>query len=168
MLELGNTYDIVPGILPLDLQTARNGDYVSLKGWKSVDIVFFKGAGTAADDPTLTLRQATAVAGTSVKDLAVITTVYKKQGTLTGVGTWTKVTQTAAATFVGDGTSAEEEGLYVIHVEADELDVDNGFDCIVANIGDTGTNAQLGAVLYVLNGPRYGAAPESLVSSIAD
>lgn len=165
---LGGRFDIVPVILPLDLQTARSGDWISLKGYQGVAFVFYKGAGTAADDPTVTLRQATAVAGTSAKDLATVTTVWKKQGTLTAVGAWTKVTQAAAATFVGDGTSAEEEGLYVIEVDAAELDRANGFDCITVNIGDVGGNAQLGCVLAVLYGGRYSGSPDSLASAIVD
>ena len=86
--------------------------------------------------------------------------------TLTAVGTFTKVTQTAADTFAADATSAEEEAIYVIIVDPAKLDVDNGFDCIRANIADVGGNAQLGCVLYLLFGARYGQQP--LISAIAD
>lgn len=168
MKPLGALFDIVPAIVPLDLQTARTGDWVSLKNAQGVAIVFFKGAGTAADDPTLTVQQATDVSGTSAKDLSVITTVHKKQGTLTSVGTWTTSTQSAAATYVGDSTSAEEQAVYVIEIEADELDVDNGFDCINVACSDVGTNAQLGCALYILYGLRHAGAPAKLPSAIAD
>jgi len=165
---LGSEIDIVPIILPLDLQTARLGDYVSLKNWQGVVFVFFKGVGTAAEDPTLTFKQATTVAGGSEKDFANVTTIFKKQGTLTGVGAWTKVTQTAAATFVGDGTSAESEGLYAIQIDAAELDQDNGFDCVTVNVADVGITAQLGCIFAILYGPRYGGAADTLPSAIAD
>ncbi len=168
MKPLGALFDIVPAIVPLDLQTARTGDWVSLKNAQGVAIVFFKAAGTAGDDPTLTVQQATDVAGTSAKNLSTITAVHKKQGTLTSVGTWTTSTQSAAATYVGDGTSAEEQAVYVIEIEADELDVDNGFDCINVACSDVGTNAQLGAALYILYGLRYASAPANLPSAIAD
>lgn len=168
MNPLGSVIDIVPGVLPLDLQTARSGDYVSLKNHQGVLVVFFKGAGTAADDPTLELQQATAVAGTGAKDLNGFIDIFKKQGTLTSVGTWTKVSQTADEDFIGDGTSAEEEGLYAAWIPADILDVDNGFDCVQVNVKDVGNNAQLGCVLYILHGLRFPDAPANLLSSIAD
>lgn len=168
MKPLGAMFDIVPGIVPLDLQTARTGDWVSLKNAQGVCIVFFKGAGTAGDDPTLTVQQATDVSGAGAKDLAVVTQVHKKQGTLTAVGTWTTVTQAAAATYVGDGTSAEEQAVYVIQIEADQLDADNGFDCVNVACSDVGTNAQLGCALYILYGLRHAAAPANLPSAIID
>ncbi|MGE3856989.1 MAG: hypothetical protein AB7G21_08550 [Dehalococcoidia bacterium] len=168
MGALGKIFDIIPVILPLDLQTARNGDYVSLKNAGGVSFVVHKGAGTAGDDPDFTVRQAQDVAGTAVKDLEVVTTIYKKQGTLSAVGTWTKVTQAAGAAYSADATSAEEEAVYVIEIAADQLDIDNGFDCVTLNVADVGTNAQLGSVLALLWGLRHQTAPESLPSAIAD
>lgn len=168
MKPLGVAFDIVPAIVPLDLQTARTGDWVSLKNAQGVCIVFFKAAGTAGDDPTLTFQQATDVAGTSAKNLSVVTTVHKKQGTLTSVGAWTTVTQASAATYAGDGTSAEEQAVYVVEIEADQLDVDNGFDCVNVSCSDVGTNAQLGCALYLLYGLRHQAAPANLLSAIVD
>lgn len=168
MKPLGALLDIVPAILPLDLQTARDGDWVSLKDAQGVAVIVFKGAGTAGDDPKIRFQQASDVAGTGAKDLATIATIWKKQGTLTSVGVWTKVTQTAAALFTADATSAEEEAVYVFEIEADELDVDNGFDCVRVRVDDTGVNAQLGCALYLLYGPRYKATPENLPNSILD
>lgn len=55
---------------PVDLSAAaNNGDWVSLKDFDSCAIISFKAAGTAGDDPTLTLRQATDVSGTNAKAL---------------------------------------------------------------------------------------------------
>ena len=168
MNPLGSAIDIVPVIAPLDLQTARSGDYVSLKNAKGVLFVIFKGAGTDGDDPTFTLKQATDVAGTSEKDAAVITEYFEKEGTLTSVGTWTRVTQSAAATVVPGDPSAQSQAVYCVYVEADQLDVDGGFDCVTLNAADTGTNAQLGCVLAILTGLRYPATPQNLPNAIAD
>lgn len=166
MIEvLGGVIDIAAGIVPLDLQTARSGDYVSLKNFEGCLVVAFKGAGTAGDDPTFTLKKATDVAGTGATDATVIDTVYKKQGTLASVTGWTKVTQAAAATYAGDGESAESQAIYAWHVRADEL---GAYDCIAVNCGDVGTNAQLGCVLYILYGPRRACAPESLPNPLTD
>lgn len=168
MKPLGSLIDIIPAIVPLDLQTARDGDWVSLKNAQGVCFVFFKGAGTDGDDPDITIEQGSDVAGTGAKVLNAIRTVYKKQGTLTAVGTWTAVSQTADELFDADGTSAQEQALYVFSVEADELDADNGFDCVRIRCADTGTNAQLGAALYILYGLRHQTAPENLPNAIAD
>lgn len=172
MKALGREFDIIPNVVPVDTQTGANaGDYICLKNARGVAYVLFKGAGTANDDPVITFRQAQDVAGTNVKDLAVVTTIYQKQAAtnLLSTGTWTKVTQAAGATFTGNGTSAEQVGLYVVEIEADQLDVDNGFDCVIANLADTGAaGAQLGCMLAILYGLAYPAAPESLPSSIID
>lgn len=147
---------------PVDLSAAANsGDWVSLKDFDSCAIIFFKGAGTAGDDPTLTLLQATDVAGTSSKALD-FTRIDVKQGTLTALGAFTTVTQAAANTYV-DLTSAESAGIYVIEIRADELDVANGFDCVQFSVADVGTNAQLGAALYLLRGSRYNPPLSAIV-----
>lgn len=168
MLALGRLYDLAAGVVPLDLQTARTGDYVSLKNAGWVDIIIFKAAGTAGDDPDFTLYQATDVAGTSAKVASIITTIYKKQGTLSSVTAWTEETQAASEVYSANATSAEEQAIYVIHVEADQLDTANSFDCIRVDAADVGTNAQLGCVLYMLGGLRKATAPASLPDPLAD
>lgn len=167
---LGSLFDIVPIIMPLDLQTARSGDYVSLKNHHGVLFVIVKGQGTDGDDPTFTLRQATAVAGTSAKDASVITEYWEKEenaANLEATGTWTRVTQTAAATIAPGDPSAQSAAMYAFYVPADVLDVDGGFDCVTVNCADTGTNAQLGCVLAILL-PRHKATPQNLLSPIVD
>lgn len=167
MKPLGSQFDLVPGIVPLDLQTARDGDWVCLKNYEGCCFIVFKGAGTAGDDPAITIEQATDAAGTSGKVLNAITDYYTKQGTLTAVTTWTKTSQTADELLQGDGTSAESSGLYVFSVQSDALDVANGFDWVRVRIADVGTNAQLGAALYLLYGPRNPCPPENLPSAIS-
>ena len=163
-VDFAQQIQIVSGFVPVNLATGANsGDWVSLKNYERVTILFFKGAGTAGDDPVLTLREAKAVAGTDAQDLAVIDKVYVKQGTLTAVGPFTKVTQAAAATYT-DATSAEVQAIWAFDVLAEELS--DGFDCIQANVADVGTNAQEGALLYLLWPARYGK--EALPSAIVD
>lgn len=150
--------NIVPAFVPVNLSAAaNNGDYVSMKNYGRCVIVFFAGAGTAGDDPTLTVQQATAVAGTSAKALN-FTRIDTKQGAdLAAVGVFTTVTQAAGNTYT-DATSAEVQKLWVIEIKAEDLDTANGFDCINASVADAdpdGTNAQLGCILYILHGSRY-------------
>lgn len=164
--DFAEQVQVVSAIVPVDLQTgANNGDWVSMKNYERCTLIVFKAAGTAGDDPTVTLEQATAVAGTSAKNLVAIDRVHVKQDTaLTGVGQYTLVEQTAAATYT-DATSAEDQAIWVIDIQAEDLDRENGFDCIRASIADVGSNAQIGCALMLLWGARYGG---ELPSAIAD
>jgi hypothetical protein len=166
----------VPGIVPVALNTnpGATSDYVSMKGYGRCAIVFFKGVGTNGDDPTLTLSQATAVAGTSAKALN-ITRVDKKQAAtnLLSTGTFTTSTTTSVASHDTFSTNtwtnsdlAEQAAMVVIDVKAEDLDIDGGFDCIILNVSDVGTNAQLGCLFYYLHEPRNSKA--TLESAIVD
>jgi hypothetical protein len=141
---------------PIDLANAAGliTPYVSLKNYSRATLILHKGAGGAAEAPTITLDQATAVAGTGSKALASITRIHKKESAadLETVALWTLVTQAAAATFVG---GVQLEGLYAIDIKAEDLDVDNGYDCFRASIADVGVTAQLAAFHCVLWGQRY-------------
>ncbi len=154
--------------LPVDLGTAQNGDYHSMKGYKHATLIFFKAIGTAGDDPTITVQQAKTVAGGSVKELE-FTEIYTKQAAtnLLAVGQFTRIDQTASETYTDD-TSAEEAAIWVIEIDADDLDVENGFDCLRFNIADIGSNAQLGCGLIVLSEPRDATDAASQLSAIAD
>jgi hypothetical protein len=157
---------VAAGFVPLALTTARTGDYVSMKNYGRCAIVFFKAAGTAGDDPTITLTQAKDVGGTDGTTALNFTRIDVKQGAdLAAVGAFTTVTQAAANTYT-DLTSAEAQAIWVIDVKAEDLDVANGFDCIKAAISDVGTNAQLGTLMYFLHEPRFASA--TLPSAIID
>ena len=154
---------LVAGIIPVDFNTgANNGDWVSLKNYRHVACVLYMAAGTAGDDPIFKMQQATAVAGTGVKDL-LFDTVYTKAGTQTSTGTFTKVTQ-AAATSYTDATHAEIQKIYIVEFDAEDLDAENGFDCIQMSVADVsgGANPQIGCGFYILSNPRY-APPLSAI-----
>lgn len=156
---------IVSAILPVDASAAaNNGDWVSLKNYQRCTVILFKAAGTAGDDPVITLKQATDVSGSGAKELN-FTRLDVKKGTLTSVGVFTAVTQAAANTYTDD-TSAEAQGIFVIDVTSEMLDRSNGFDCVQLSIPDVGTNAQLLCGLYILSDGRY--AKTGGVSAIID
>lgn len=159
---------IVSGFAPKTLTTARTADVVSLKNYRRCLVVFHKGIGTASDDPTLTILQGTDVAFGTSKALN-FTTIYVKQDptSLGDVGQWTKVTQSAGNTYT-DTTSAEQEVIWAIDFKAEDLDCANGYDCIRASVSDVGTNAQYGAVEYLLYDPIVSTAPASMASAIVD
>lgn len=164
---LGGAIDLVEGWVPVDLSAGANtGDWVSLRDWERVLVVFFSAVGTAGQDPTLTIQQAQDNAGTGAKALT-FDTIYRKQAatSLAAVGTWTKTTQTAANTYT-EGTSAEQDLIWVVEIQASDLDVDNGFDFVRATVADVGAAAQLGYLLYILAGPKHAHAPENVLSPL--
>jgi hypothetical protein len=164
MDALGRLFDIGTGAAPVDLSTAAvTGKRISMKNAGGCTIVVFKGAGTAADDPTFDLQQHTAASAGTTADLDIVTYYYLKQeATLDNDETWSKVTQAAASEVTGNGTSAEEQAIYVFEVDAAQLS--DGYNHISLNIADVGTNAQLGAVLYILHDLKVQRKPENLAS----
>ena len=167
-MRLIDETQIVSGFIPVDMQTAaNNGDVVSLKNYDHLTVILFKAVGTAAQDPVLTFTQATEVAYSTSKALATIDEYWSKQGAaLTAIGTFTRTTQAAGSTVTLDATSAEEQGLYVFEIDASDLDVANGYDCVRCSVADVGGNPQLGCMLYVLSGPRHAAT--TMPSAIVD
>jgi hypothetical protein len=157
---------IVAGIIPIDMEAgANNGDWVSMKNYGRCAIVVYKAAGTAGDDPVITVKQASDVGGTGAKALN-FTRIDAKVGLQTGIGQFTTITQAAGNTYT-DLVSAEAQGLFVIDIQADDLDVDNGFDCVQVSIPDAGAaGAEIGSALYLLHEPRYSAA--AMPSAIVD
>jgi len=162
---------VVSVIAPLDLDTDRTGKYVSLKNYGRAVFIFTKSPGTAGDDANLDFQQATDIAGTSAKDLDVVATYWTKQAAtdLTGVGTFTENTQSAASEINFNDTSAEQALLAVVEIRSDQLDVNNGFDCVSVNASlDASGGAQYGAVVVLLLDPRYPQSPSTELSAIAD
>lgn len=164
-MKLIDQLQIVSGFVPVNMATAANdGDYVSLKGYSKLGILFFKGAGGNAEPPTVTVTQASAVAGTGAKALNFTEVWVKSNADLTTVGTWTKVTQSAANTYalsVGD-----TQAIVYIEIDGSELDTSGGFDCVRAAVADVGSTSQIGALVYILGGAAY--PQDSNLSAIVD
>jgi hypothetical protein len=159
--RLLESINLVSAFPPADLNTDKDGDYVSLKHYEGCLVVVTKAAGTAGDDISLKLDQATAVAGTGTKALT-FNHVYAKVGTGTATGTFTKYTGTATddldtvSAFGTDLLADDVEAMFVVDVRASDLDVSGGFDCFRLTIeGDDLSNACIGHALYILYGARY-------------
>jgi hypothetical protein len=155
-MKLVENAQIVAGFVPLDLQAQRDGDWVGLRDFNHLTVLFFKGTGTDGDDPVITLQQASDNAGTGAKALN-FTEIWRKQAAdVQTVGQFTKTTQAAGNTY--SNTDGHQQAIWAIEIDADMLDVDGGFKYVRATLNDTGTNAQLGCILYVLTEPRYAEA----------
>jgi hypothetical protein len=152
------------GMKPVDLGTAgAASDYVSLKNYDRAAFVFYKAAGVAAEDATLTLSQATKVDGTGKKNLNFARYAYKVGTDLEAVGQFTHVNDNADNAITVAGAT---EALIVVDVDATELDVNGGFDCVIAELTDPGTTGVLGAGIWLLYNSRFIQTP--LLSAITD
>lgn len=170
MNPIGRLFDLEPNIIPVDTQGGANaGDWFSLENYQGIVFVGILAAGVANDDPVFELQQATSNAGANVKDLNAFRTIYRKQGAdIFAVTSWTKDTQTADEDYTMNATSAEQQKMVAVYVDAAELDRDGGFNFVQCNIKDTGAaGAQLGASIAILVGPRYQREPEESISPLS-
>ena len=162
---LGRLFDIAVSHAPVDLSAAAvTGKRVHLKNYVGATFVLFKGAGTAGDDPAVTFQQHTVASSGTPASLVAVTRYYLKDATtLAGTEQWAKLSMAAGATITdpgGAGTSAEHQQILVAEFNADQLD--DGYEWISANVADVGTNAQLGAGLWILHGLQVSRSPELL------
>lgn len=175
-IRLLENIQIVSAFAPgTDINSDASGDWVSLKNYDGCLVMFHKAAGTAGDDPSIALNQATDVAGTGSKALT-FNHIYHKIGAtaLSAIGTFTKIALTTATADLDlvsvnsvDLLTDVGETLIVVDVRASDLDVDNSFDCIQLFIeGDDLSNATNAAAYYILYGARY--PDETGLTAIAD
>ena len=151
--ELLEIADIIPAFVPVDMQTgANNGQWVAMKHIGRLLCVLLKAAGTAGDDPVITLKQATSNAGAGAKALT-FTRARTKIGAIASTPQWTLATQTAANTYTP--TSAASPAVIAVEIQPTDLDLNNGFNFVQLSIPDTGTNPQLGAAFYIAYGIKY-------------
>lgn len=151
----------VEGLAPRT-PSSSTPDYVSLKNYNHLTILISADNATTVTGSAITVKQATAVAGTGEKALS-----FAKA--------WRNI-DTAAAdtlaefavtsdTFTTD-TTDNKNLMYVIEIDADDLDLDNGFDCVRA--GTANATATVLSVVYLLSGPRYAGSVDDLPAAITD
>lgn len=164
MDALGRLFDIGLGWSPVDAQTAQTGKRISLAHASGCTIVVVKAAGTAGDDHSYDLQQHTAYTGGTTADLDITSYYYVKQETaLDNDESWEKFTQTAASEITdagAAGTSAEQEQILVIEVDAAQLS--DGYTHISLNSGGEGSNAQLSTCIYLLHDLAVQRKPTNL------
>lgn len=139
----------VMGCAPAALtSTAGDGDYVSMKNFSRITFVLLVLNGTTVTGGTITLKQATAVAGTGEKALS-FTKAWRNIDC--AAGDTLAEFAVSSDTFITDTTNSKQL-MYVIEVEAADLDINNNFDCV--RIDSTGMANAVGSVLYLLSGAR--------------
>lgn len=158
--EAGN--DIVPDFLSTDANTDIVGDWVKVSDYDRAYLVLSMRAGTAGDDLSINLRQATTNAGGSAKGL-VFSKLWHKVGTLNAVPRWTAVELTTPTDDLdlvsvngADLGADNADAVVVVEVMADSLDVNNGFRFVQLLVeGDDAANAKLATAHWLLFGGKY-------------
>jgi len=151
----------VMGCAPAALtSTAGDGDYVSLKNFAKLRVTIAVLNASTVTGGAVTLKQAKDVGGTGEAPLA-----FAKMFANIDCAAGDTMTETAVVsnTFTTNTTNSKQL-LYVIEVDASDLDVNNGFDCVRVDV--TSMANAVGSVTYDLYGARY-ASPLA-VSAITD
>lgn len=129
---------------------AGDGVYVSLKNYRKATVIIdITNAGAGVTGTTVTLKQATTVAGAGEKALAFARMLSNIDVALAQTMVETPV---VASTFNSDATISKRLR-YIIEVDSDMLDSANGFDCF--RVDGTGAVASTGQAIYILWGARY-------------
>ena len=146
--------------LTMTTPSSTTPTYVSLKDYRHITIVIKVKNATTVTGSAITLKQATAVAGTSEKALA-FTKMWANTDLAADANALTE-TAVTSNTFTTGSTNSKNLK-YIIEVDAAELDTNNSFDCIRVGTGDA-TAATLD-VEYILSQPRYvSATPPSAIT----
>lgn len=174
MLGLGRSYDVIPLVIPIDLDSSQGGDQFSLRDASGVDIFFLTGDGAADRDLTFTVKKHTDMSdgtGTTI-DLSAIAHpyyYYKQHGTtVVGVGTWTKaaISDTDGASVVLDAAEGENSTLICFHIAASDLG--DGYTALsVSAVVAGGSGAKLGAAWANLVDLDVQRTPANLRSALA-
>jgi hypothetical protein len=155
--RLTDKVKIVMGCAPAALATtAGDGDWVSMKGYKKCTIVIAVLNATTVTGGAITVLQATAVAGTSAKAVSFATALRNIDCAAADALASFAVT---SDTFTTDTTNSKQL-LYVIDIDATQLDQANGFDCI--RVDSASMASAVGCALYILHPMRYSTAPSAI------
>ena len=156
--EFLESHDIIPAFMPVDLSTAANtGDRVNLQNYDRCLFVLLASIGTAGDDPVVSAQQHDAASSGNSKALNFTRIRHKVGATdIDAVGQYSLTEQSESASFdtaIIDG--AENKSMIAIEVMAEDLDSENGYTFVSFNVTDVGSNSQLGAGFYILQGANY-------------
>ena len=158
-MRLAEIGQVVTVISPVNLADAPSvGDLVSLANYNHATVVYRAGVGLAAQDPVITVQQATDNAGAGLKALN-FTDVFEKEAVdIRTVPQFTKKTQASGNTYVSL-TGGESQQLIMIEFDAEDLDAAGGFDHIQVDVSDPGATEKLGSVDIVLTEASYPQEP---------
>jgi len=140
--------------LQIAVPSTSTPDYVSMKGYRKCAILIKVLNGSTITGSAITVKQATAVAGTNEKALA-FTKMYQNID-MAAADALAAVAVTSN-TFTTDTTNSKKL-MYLIDIDVESLDRANGFDCIRLGTGNA-VNTLTFDVTYLLYGARYESSP---------
>jgi hypothetical protein len=144
---------------------ATTGDYFDLSKFERVLVVLAMGDGTAGNDVDIKVYQAQDNAGTGAKVLNALQTgrIYTRYAadlaTHLAQTAWTKVTQATADEAYEPTDNGEAVGSICLELRAGDLDVQNDFTHIRADLTNPGAS-KICALLYIGIDARDAYAPE--------
>jgi hypothetical protein len=150
LLRMVDSTKIVTGLAAI-LPSTSTPDYVSLKDFGRITVVITVNNATTVTGSAITLKQATAVAGTGEKALA-FALVWQNEDTAAAGGDIMTETAVVSDTFTTDATD-NKNSQYVIEVNSEDLDTNNDFDAFRVGTGDG--VATIVNVLYIMHDARY-------------
>ena len=153
-MNLIENVQIVEALQPQANTGALVGDYISMKKAEHVTVLVHLLQGHATP-PAITLEQATAVAGTGSKALAVDVPIFLVADCASS-DLWVRQTDGVAFT----PSAALKHNLIAFEVPAEALDMAGGFDCLCVKIAASDV-ANLVSATYIASKLRYG--PASLI-----
>ena len=121
---------------------------VSLKNYQHVTAIIHLKTSTGSAAAAITLKQGTAVAAAAT----ALGFKYVWKNTDCAAGETLTKTAVTSDTFNSAGVAGKRE-LYVIEVDTDTLDTDNGYDCFRVALADMA--ATVATVTYILSQPRF-------------
>ena len=147
--------------LPPRTPSTSTPDYVKLDNYNHLTVAILVDNGTTVTGSAITLKQATSAAGAGEKALS-----FSTMWANIDIGASDTLVETAVTsdTFT-TSTTNNKDLLYLIEVDADDLDLANGFNWVRAGTADA-TSAVL-SVLYILSGARYAGVPANRATAIA-
>lgn len=163
LAEEANIFVMVP---PIDMGSGANAGItrVNMSKYRHAEVIIVKDAGQAAEPVVVTLWQTNVGTGGTPKKLAIPRGVYVKFAT-------NIEDATAFAKEANDGstnthqytstTSIQKEAVITIPVNASDMDVNNGYVWLHANIADTGGAGAVGTCFILATDPQYEPAPDA-------
>ncbi len=146
-MRLTENSKVVTGVAPSAI-SSWDPDWVNLKDYNKLRIILSVNISSGTASGAVTLKQATSAAGGSAKTLGLTQYWYNND---TSAGDTLSEGTASSDTFNAGGAAASR--LYVIEVDASELDTDGGFTFVRATVADIANGT--GSLIYELYEPRY-------------
>lgn len=163
LAEEGNIFMMVP---PIDMGSGANAGItrVNMTKFRHAEVVIIKDAGQAAEGVVVTLWQTNVGTGGTPKALSIPHGVYVRFATNFEDSTgFVKETRDVAPNphRYTSTSSIQKEAVITIPVDAVDMDINNGYVWLHANIADTGGAGAVGTCVILTFDSHYEPAPDA-------